>query len=205
LAAFWLGQWDDALGHFEEAARLEVRGTSGGHVGRLFLLHSYLGNRSTAIELIEQAQSDFPTLGRPNPERSWGLAAAAVEAFTVLGEHVQSAALYTTMAELAASGSLMRSWDYRLIATLEGMSAACARDWARAEAHFDEALRLSVELPMRLEEHDARRFYAHMLIARDRPRDRDRARDLLAQAVAGYVDFGMPRHEAMARAVLGDT
>jgi class 3 adenylate cyclase/tetratricopeptide (TPR) repeat protein len=205
LAAFWLGRWDDALWHFEEAARLEVRGTSGGHVGRLFLLHSYLGNRSTAIELIEQARSDFPTLRRPNPERSWGLAAAAVEAFTVLGEDHQSAALYTTMAELAASGSLMRSWDYRLIATLEGMSAACGRDWDRAEALFDEALRLSLELPMRLEELDARRFYAHMLIARDRPRDRDRARDLLAQAVAGYVTFGMPRHEAMARAVLTDT
>jgi tetratricopeptide (TPR) repeat protein len=205
LAAFWLGRWDDALWHFEEAARLEVRGTSGGHVGRLFLLHSYLGNRFTAIELIEQIRSDFPTLRRANPEKSWGLAAAAVEAFTVLGEDDQSAALYSTMEELAATGSLMRSWDYRLIATLEGMSAACARDWDRAEAHFDEALRLSLELPMRLEEHDGRRFYARMLIARDRPRDRDRARDLLAQAVAGYVTFGMPRHEAMARAVLADT
>ena len=43
LAAFWLGQWDDALGQFEEAARLEVRGASGGHVGRLFLLQAISG------------------------------------------------------------------------------------------------------------------------------------------------------------------
>ena len=205
LAVFWLGRWDDALRHFEDAARLEVKGTSGGHVARLFLLHAYLGNRSAAIELIEQTQSDFPVLRRSNPEKSWGMAAAAVEAFTVLGENDRSAALYKTMTELAATGSLMRSWDYRLIATLEGMSAGCACDWDRAEAHFNEALRLSLELPMRLEELDARRFYAHMLVARDRPRDRDRARDQLAQAVAGYATFGMPRHEAIATARLSDT
>jgi tetratricopeptide (TPR) repeat protein len=205
LAAFWCGRWDDALSHFEEAARLEVRGASGGHVARLFLLHAYLGHRSTAIELIEQTQSNFPTLRRSNPERSWGLAAAAVEAFTVLGEDDRSAALCTTMMELAATGSLMRSWDYRLIATLEGMSAGCACDWNRAEAYFDEALRLSRELPMRLEEPDARRFYARMLIARDRPRDRDRARDQLAQAVTGYATLGMPRHQAIAEAMLADT
>jgi class 3 adenylate cyclase/tetratricopeptide (TPR) repeat protein len=205
LAAFWLGRWDDALWHFEEAARLEVRGTSGGHVGRLFLLHSYLGNQSAAMELIEQARSDFPTPGRPNPEKSWGLAAAAVEAFTVLGEDHRSAALYPTMAELAATGSLMRSWDYRLIASLEGMSAACARDWDRAVVHFDEALRLSRKLPMRLEELDAYRFYGQMLIARGRSGDRSRARDLLAQAVSGYVTFGMPKHKAMGRAALANT
>jgi hypothetical protein len=109
------------------------------------------------------------------------------------------------MAELAATGSLMRSWDYRLIASLEGMSAACARDWDRAEAHFDEALRLSHGLPMRLEELDARRFYAQMLIARGRSGDRNRARDLLAQAVSEYVSFGMPKHEAMGRAALANT
>jgi hypothetical protein len=131
--------------------------------------------------------------------------AAAVEAFTVLGEAEESAALYPVMVDLAATGSLMRSWDYRLLATLEGMSAACAREWDRAEAHFDEALRLSLELPMRLEALDARRFYAQMLVARGRPRDRDRARELLAQAAAGYVAFEMPRHEAMASAILADT
>jgi tetratricopeptide (TPR) repeat protein len=171
----------------------------------LFLVHAYLGHRATAIELIEEARSDFPTLGRSNSEKSWGVAAAAVEAFTVLGETEEAADLYPMMVELAATGSLMRSWDYRLLATLGGMSAASARDWNRAEAHFDEALRLSLELPMRLEALDARRFYAQMLIARDRPRDRDRARELLAQAAAGYVAFEMPRHEAMANSVLADT
>ncbi|HEV3134076.1 MAG TPA: AAA family ATPase [Acidimicrobiia bacterium] len=205
LAAFWRGRWDDALWRFEEAARLEVRGASGGHVARLFLVHAHLGDRARAIELIDQARPDFPSLGRSNSEKSWGVAAAAVEAFTILGEAEEAAALYRVMVELAATGSLMRSWDYRLLATLEGMSAACAREWDRAEAHFDEALRLSLELPMRLEALDARRFYAQMLVARGRSRDLDRAREHLARAAAGYVAFEMPRHEAMANAILADS
>jgi hypothetical protein len=66
LAAFWRGQWHDALWHFEESARLEVPGAAGGHRGRLFLMHAYLGNRSTAIELIEQPRSELSVLGRAN-------------------------------------------------------------------------------------------------------------------------------------------
>jgi hypothetical protein len=98
----------------------------------------------------------------------------------------------------------MRSWDYRLLATLAGLSAACAGDWDQAESHFEHALQLARDLPMRLEEFDACRFYARMLISRGRPRDRARARGLLAQAVAGYAAFEMPRHAEMARAALND-
>jgi hypothetical protein len=58
---------------------------------------------------------------------------------------------------------------------------------------------------MRLEELDAYRFYGQMLIARGRSGDRSRARDLLAQAVSGYVTFGMPKHKAMGRAALANT
>ena len=204
LAAFWRGQWHDALWHFEESARLEVPGAAGGHRGRLFLIHAYLGNRSTAVELIEQPRSELPVLGRANTGTSWGLAAAAIEALTILDEDEQAAALYDTIVELGATGSLMRSWDYRLVATLQGMSAACGRDWDRAEAHFEDALRIARHLPMRLEEPEACRFYARMLVARAGPGDRDRARDLLGRAAEGYVALEMSRHEEMVRAVLID-
>ena len=101
---------------------------------------------------------------------------------------------------------MLGAWsaDYRLIATLQGMSAACGRDWDRAEAHFEDALWLARGLPMRLEEPEACRFYGQMLVARDRPGDRDRARDLLGRAAAGYGALEMPRHEEMVRAVLID-
>ena len=86
LADFWRGAWTTALTEYEAAAGAEVRGAAGGHVARLFLMHAYLGDRTTALELIDQARPDFPVLGRPNSGMSWGLAATAVEAFAVLGE-----------------------------------------------------------------------------------------------------------------------
>jgi class 3 adenylate cyclase/tetratricopeptide (TPR) repeat protein len=202
LAAFWGGRWPDALWHFEEAARLEVRGAAGGHLGRLFVIHAYLGNRTTAIALLEQPRSELPVLGRANTGTSWGLAAAAVEALTVLDEDEQAAELYDTIAELARTGMLMRSWDYRLIATLQGMAAACGRDWDRAETHFEDALRIARDLPMRLEEPEACRFYARMLVARGRSGDRERARALLGRAAAGYVALEMPRHEELVRVLM---
>src|SRR5207244_2578933 len=129
--------------------------------------------RAGAIALIEAPRSEFPVLGRANTGTSWGLAAAAIEAYTVLDKVEQAAALYDTIVELGTTASLMRSWDYRLIATLQGMSAACGRDWDRAEAHFEDALWLARGLPMRLEEPEACRFYGQMLVARDRPGDPD--------------------------------
>jgi class 3 adenylate cyclase/tetratricopeptide (TPR) repeat protein len=194
LAEFWRGEWATALTDFEDAAGAEVRGAAGGHAARLFLMHTYLGDREIALDLVERARADFPVLGRPNSGMSWGLAATAVEAFTVLGEDAQAAALYPTTIELAATGSLMRSWDYRLLATLLGMSATCAQEWDAAEAHFRDAIRLARELPMRLEEPDAYRFYARMLLARGGPGDRESAVVLVEDAQAQYRALAMPRH-----------
>jgi hypothetical protein len=43
-----------------------------------------------------------------------------------------------------------------------------------------------------------------MLIDRDGPGDRDKARDLLTEAVAMYRKIGMPMHVEMAEAMLGE-
>jgi hypothetical protein len=51
---------------------------------------------------------------------------------------------------------------------------------------------------MRIEEPDACRFYACMLIERGDPGDRDRAHELLARAVDLYREFGMSAHESLA-------
>jgi hypothetical protein len=42
-----------------------------------------------------------------------------------------------------------------------------------------------------------------MLIERDAPGDRDKARQLLAEAVAMYREIGMPKHGEMAEELLG--
>ena len=49
-----------------------------------------------------------------------------------------------------------------------------------------------------------RRWYARMLIDRDGPGDRDKARELLTEAIAMYRKIGMPKHVEMAEALLGE-
>ncbi len=197
LAAFWRGDWKEALVEFEGAANIEVRGATGGHLGRLMLIHAYLGDRDAALELVERARADFPVPGRPTSMTSSGLAASAIEVFTMLGERDQAAALEATMDELAASGVMMRGWDYRLVATLQGIAATCAGDWDRAEGRFERALEVSRTLPMRREEPEACRFFAQMFTERARPGDGERARELRERAISGYEEFGMPGHAAL--------
>ncbi len=49
---------------------------------------------------------------------------------------------------------------------------------------------------------EVRRWYARMLIDRDGPGDRDKARELLTEAIAMYRKIGMPKHVEMAEAML---
>ena len=61
------------------------------------------------------------------------------------------------------------------------------------------------ELPQRLEQPEVRRWYARMLIDRDAPGDREKARQLLEEAIAMYRQIGMPKHVEMAEGMLGET
>ena len=49
-----------------------------------------------------------------------------------------------------------------------------------------------------------REAYARMLLDRDAPGDREKARELLTEAIAMYRGIGMPRHVEMAEALLGE-
>ena len=53
-----------------------------------------------------------------------------------------------------------------------------------------------------IEQPEVRRWYARMLIDRDAPGDREKARELLTEAVAMYRRIGMPKHVEMAEALL---
>ena len=73
-------------------------------------------------------------------------------------------------------------------------------------------LRQAHEVPVVTEQPEVRRRYARMLIDRDAPgdpstgsgRDRDRARELLTEAIAMYRRIGMPEHIEMAEALLSE-
>jgi len=79
-----------------------------------------------------------------------------------------------------------------------GIASACGTDWDRAETHFETTLRQATDLPHRLAQPETRRWYAWMLLDRDAPGDRDKARTLLGEAIEMYRKIGMPKHVEIA-------
>ena len=67
-------------------------------------------------------------------------------------------------------------------------------------------------LPLVIAQPEVRRWYARMLIDRDGPadpstgsgRDRDKARELLTEAIRMYQQIGMPKHVEMAEQMLAE-
>ena len=70
--------------------------------------------------------------------------------------------------------------------------------------NYRTALRQAHELPVAPAPPEVRRFYARMLIDRDGPGDRDKARRLLTGAIATYRRIGMPKNVELAEALLGE-
>ncbi|MEX0875396.1 MAG: AAA family ATPase [Actinomycetota bacterium] len=202
LAEFWLGRWSDSLKHFKLATDLNIRGAHGGYVSRMFLAHAYLGNRQESLELIDSVRSDFAVAGRANRGTGWLLALGAIEALALIGERSDAAALYQVAVESMHGGRKSRGMDHRLLHTLAGIAASCGDDWDVAEDHFREAIRLAHEVPYLIEEADAKRFYAQMLIDRGKDEDRASTRTLLEEAIASYRSIRMPGHERLATEML---
>jgi hypothetical protein len=131
--------------------------------------------------------------------------AAVGEALAILNEREASAELIPALNEAIATGDVLAlPWGHRLLHTVAGMAAATGCRWADAEAHYLIALEQAEALPHRLEQPEARRWYARMLVARDSPGDRDRARRLLDEAIGMYRDLEMMMHVDMARTLLSE-
>ena len=81
---------------------------------------------------------------------------------------------------------------------MAAIAAACGRSWAAAEEHYETALRQAHEMPHRIAQADARRWYAQMLLDRNESGDRGKARQMLTEGMDLYRELGMPRHLAMA-------
>ena len=202
LAAFWQGRWDDALAWYTEAAALESSIAGGGHHARLALCHAYMGHRPQALELIDAARPIFPQVGRANTTTAWLAVLMGVETLAVLGERDAAAELYPVVVDARRAGILLRPWDFRIVETLAGVAASCARDWAGAERHFTAALEIAHELPERIEVPEVRRFLVRMLLDRDASGDDERARRAADLACGDYATIGMPKHIELVRTML---
>ena len=77
------------------------------------------------------------------------------------------------------------------------LNAACGEQWDVAQEHFETALRQAHDLPHKIAQPEVRRWYAWMLIDRDSPGDKEKARLLLDEATEMYRTIGMPKHLEM--------
>jgi hypothetical protein len=73
-----------------------------------------------------------------------------------------------------------------------GLLAGTLRRWDDAVGYFDSALETNARIGARPFLARTQHEYARMLIERNAPRDRDKARFLLSEATTTYRELGMP-------------
>jgi hypothetical protein len=193
LADFWRGRWEDAWQNLELSVKAETqRGAWNGMAsGALFMARASAGDR-TALDLYAGSQANRSRRGESNPIGSWMWTLAVVEGLALLDERSEAADFYPTVVEAIDTGTVL-SAD-----RVGGIAATAAEKWSEAERHFEIALRQAHEIPHRVEQPEVRRWYARMLLTRDGPGDRERARALIREAAESYGRLGMPRHVQMA-------
>jgi class 3 adenylate cyclase/tetratricopeptide (TPR) repeat protein len=213
LGHFWGGQWEEALQEFQEGARLEQAGFAAGRdSGFFFLFKAYAGDSDGALHILGEKRDNLPRPSQANTAGAWTMLETAVEGLAILGQREEAGKLYPLVLEAIDSGAFVRDVGIGLLQTVAGMAAAAGGQWEKAEEHYQMALRQAHDLPAIMEQPEVRRWYARMLIDRDAPgdpstgsgRDRERARELLTEAVAMYRRIGMPKHVEMAEAMLGE-
>jgi tetratricopeptide (TPR) repeat protein len=213
VAHFCRGRWQEALEHFQEAVRLETAGFwAGGEWAFLFLGKAYAGDKDAALAMLDERRDNLPRSGQTNTNGAWTMLFRVVEGLAVLAERNEAAKLYPLVLEAIDTGAVIPWSGDRLLQTVAGMTAAAGRQWDKAEEHYQTALRQAHELPVVMGQPEVRRWYARMLIDRNAPgdpstgsgRDRDKARELLTEAIAMYRRIGMPKHIEMAEALLSE-
>ncbi len=200
-AALLQGDLPGARHAMDQAMRSPLAGSFGGtEESHLLLLESYASDAGAAARL-DRLSARLPRPGVTNGTGAWMVLQASVEAAGLLGQREQAAALYPLVCELMQNGAVT-TFCYGLVEKAAGISAAAGGDWYQAQEHFEHALRTAHEIPHQVEQPEVRRWYARMLLDRDAPGDRARARTLLAEARAAYETIGMPKHVAMVDAML---
>lgn len=204
VLSIWRGQIHDAVAHFDEAVTCEPppNGVTGSWAFAM-LGRAAAGARHDALQLFAERRGDLPQPGRRQTYGQRMMLAGAGEALAILSEREASAELMPALREAIATGDVLAlPWGHHLLHTVAGMAAATGRLWTEAEMHYTTALAQAEALPHRIEQPEVRRWYARMLIARDAPRDRDKARQLLQEAIGLYRELGMLMQVEIARTLM---
>ena len=198
---FYTGDWLAAVQDHEAAVRLDYSSFADGWASTGGLVAAVLAG-DDFDERLQAARTRALAMGDENPMGAWELLSNVVEALAVAGARESAAELYRAVARAIAKGVVVSFGNFRLWQMAAGIAAACGDSWETAQDHFETALRQAEELPHVIAQPEVRRWYARMLLDRDQPGDRDKARTLLGEAVEMYRTIGMPKHLEMAERML---
>ena len=203
MAALWRGRWEEARDRAQVAVGLEQPGFCAGWArSSLVLCECYLNHKDVALALLDDREAGLPRPGRLNTAGAWHLLLGVIEGLAVVGERDAAAKLYPCAREAIETGTVVSWYGHHLLQTVAGIAAACGQHWDAAQAHYETALTQAHDLPHKIAQPEVRRWYAQMLLDRDAPGNRDKARTLLGEAIDQYRTTGMPKHLAMAEGML---
>ena len=157
-------------------------------------LHARLGRLPDAKRAFDElAEEEFSTLPF-DLEWLYGMSLLA-ETCTFLSDSRAAAVLYRLLLPWAAFNAVDAAEAIRGSASRYlGLLAWAMSRWGDAARHFEHALEMNAEMGARPWLAYTQDDYARMLLARDRPGDRERAHELHAAAVATYREIGMDSH-----------
>jgi tetratricopeptide (TPR) repeat protein len=154
-------------------------------------LHTELGREDAAREIFEAlAAADFA--GVPRDDEWIFCLSLLADVAESLGDVPRAAALYRLLLPYAGRNALSNPDNCigsvaRSLGNLAGMSGR----WPEAIRHFEDALAMNARTNARPWLARTQCDYARLLLTRDTPGDRDRARDLLARARSTCQELGM--------------
>ncbi|KKK82898.1 hypothetical protein LCGC14_2798790, partial [marine sediment metagenome] len=158
----------------------------------LAFLYTELGREEEArAEFDDLAKKDFADL--PQDGNLPIALGTLTETCVVLGDARRAAALYELMLPNAGQAVVVG-----VAATCNGSAsrplgqlAATMERWEEAEEHFQDALDMNTKMGARPWVAQTQHDYASMLLARDEPGDREKALELLTQALDAAQELGM--------------
>lgn len=156
------------------------------------------------MHFLNDSFDDVEQIGAVRSTGGWWSLVLAAEGLAVLGERDLLVTLYPRIAEAARTEWVLSAVGFQQFKKVGGLAAAAIGKYDEAETFFRDALEEAERIPIKLEQPEVRRWYAKMLIDRDGPGDREKARELLEEAIDGYRTLGMPRHLEMAKELLDE-
>jgi tetratricopeptide (TPR) repeat protein len=185
------GQSDEGIAHLRAATDNEVTSFASGAAPTLLAwVLAQEGDPCRALDVLSTYPPRLPDTRAIPPLGAWNALGNLIPTLALAAPHEHVAPLHP-WAEQLVTMNVCTYGSPVLFSTSAGIAAAHANQWTRAEAHHQRAIQQADD-GYRICQPDARVWYADMLLARGEDDDRDRARALLAEALALYESIGMP-------------